>query len=188
MSLRVSGKNLDIGETLRMQAHERVGEALAKYVSGGYSGHVTVEKDGLGFRTECTLHLDSGVTMHVEGSAGDAYQSLGRAVERIAKQLRRYKRRRVDIEPGPAPDAAEPAPRDEAESDDGVASAAIIAEGVESLPSLSTALAVARIEQGVAEQIVYRNPGTRRVNLVRRRADGHIGWVDLGGSGANGAA
>ena len=64
MSFRISGKNLDIGEALRERVSARIAEVLAKYFDGGYSGHVTVAKDGFGFRTECAIHLDSGITLH----------------------------------------------------------------------------------------------------------------------------
>jgi ribosomal subunit interface protein len=186
MTLRVSGKNLDIGDVLRSQARLRVNDALSKYFTGGYSGHVTVEKDGGGFRTECTLHLDSGATMHVEGAAGDAYQSLNRAVERIAKQLRRYKRRRDD---NGADEEAQLVTNvlisasdldDEEDMEAPSASAAIIAEAAAGLPRLSTAQAVFKIESGEAPSVAYINPGTKRFNLVHRRSDGHIGWVDIG--------
>ena len=66
MPFRVSGKNLDIGEALRTRINERMAEALGKYFDGGYSGHVTVEKEGFGFRTECAIHLDSEITLHAE--------------------------------------------------------------------------------------------------------------------------
>src|ERR1700692_431506 len=93
MSFRVSGKNIDIGDALRGRVGARVAEAMAKYFDGGYSGHVTVGKDGFGFRTECAVHLDSGVTLHTEGMAADAYASVDQAALRIEKRLRRYKRR-----------------------------------------------------------------------------------------------
>src|SRR5947209_10489386 len=93
MPFRVSGKNLDIGEALRERVSARVVEALSKYFDGGYSGHVTVEKEGFGFRTECAVHLDSGIVLHTEANAADAYASADQAAERIEKRLRRYKRR-----------------------------------------------------------------------------------------------
>src|ERR1700730_18389849 len=93
MSFRVSGKNIDIGEALRGRVHARVADAMAKYFDGGYSGHVTVGKDVFGFRTECAVHLDSGITLHTEGMAADAYASADQAELRIEKRLRRYKRR-----------------------------------------------------------------------------------------------
>src|ERR1041384_1110939 len=96
MPFRVSGKNIDIGEPLRERVSARVAEALSKYFNGGYSGHVTVEKEGFGFRTECAIHLDSGIVLHTEANAADAYLSADQAAERIEKRLRRYKRRLKD--------------------------------------------------------------------------------------------
>jgi len=96
MPFRVSGKNLDIGEALRVRIGDRITETLGKYFDGGYSGHVTLARDGFGFRTECAIHLDSKVTLHAEGEAADAYASADQAVTRIEKQLRRYHRRLKD--------------------------------------------------------------------------------------------
>ena len=96
MPFRVSGKNLDIGEALRERVSARIVEALSKYFDGGYSGHVTVEKEGFGFRTECAVHLDSGMTLHTEANAADAYASADQAALRIENRLRRYKRRLKD--------------------------------------------------------------------------------------------
>jgi ribosomal subunit interface protein len=99
MSFRVSGKNLDIGEALRGRVVTRIGEALSKYFDGGYSGHVTIARDGFGFRTGCAVHLDSKITLHSEGSAADAYASADQAALRVEKRLRRYHRRRKDHRP-----------------------------------------------------------------------------------------
>jgi ribosomal subunit interface protein len=96
MSFRVSGKNLDIGAALRDRINDRIAEALSKYFDGGFSGHVTLAKDGNGFSTECVIHLDSKITLHAEGEAADAYLSADQAITRIAKQLRRYHRRLKD--------------------------------------------------------------------------------------------
>ncbi len=96
MPFRVSGKNLDLGEALRGRIGERIAESLGKYFDGGYSGHVTLERDGFGFRTECAIHLDSKVTLHAQGEAADAYLSADQAVTRREKQLRRYHRRLKD--------------------------------------------------------------------------------------------
>jgi ribosomal subunit interface protein len=96
MPLRVSGKNIDIGEALRRRVNERLVEAVGKYFDRGYSGHVTIGKDGFGFRTECAIHLDSGATFEAEAMAADAYASADQAAIRLEKQLRRYKRRLKD--------------------------------------------------------------------------------------------
>ena len=94
--MRVSGKNLSVGEALRERIAGRVEEATSKYFRGGFSGHAIVNRDGFGFRTECVLHLDSGASLEAEGMAADAYDSADQAALRIEKRLRRYKRRRKD--------------------------------------------------------------------------------------------
>src|SRR5262249_24410928 len=96
MSLRVSGKNIDIGEALRERISGRISEATAKFFDGGFSGHVTVGKEGFGFRSECVIHLDSGIMLEAEALAGDAYASADQVAERIDRRLRRYKRRLKD--------------------------------------------------------------------------------------------
>ena len=101
MPFRISGKNLDIGAALRQRVNDRLVEAriagaLSKYFDGSYHGHVTIARDGSGFRTECVLHLDSGVTLEAEAMAADAYASADQAAIRMEKQLRRYKRRLKD--------------------------------------------------------------------------------------------
>jgi ribosome hibernation promoting factor len=99
MSFRVSGKNLDVGDALRERINTRIGDVMNKYFDGGYSGHVTIARDGFGFRTECAVHLDSKVTLHAEANAPDAYASAERAALRVEKRLRRYHRRLKDHRP-----------------------------------------------------------------------------------------
>jgi ribosomal subunit interface protein len=89
MPLRVSGKNIKIGEALRGRINARLAEAMAKYFDGGFSGHVTIGRDGFGFRTECVVHLDSGIVLEAEALAADAYASADQAAIRIETRLRR---------------------------------------------------------------------------------------------------
>src|SRR5213083_2866525 len=96
MQFRVSGKNIDVGEALRARINARVADATAKYFDGGFTGHVTIGKEGFGFRTECVIHLDSGIVLEADALAADAYASADRAAMHIEKRLRRYKRRRKD--------------------------------------------------------------------------------------------
>ena len=102
MTFRVSGKNIAVGEALRERVNQRIAEATTKYFDGGFSGHVTIGKEGFGFRTECVIHLDSGIVLEAEAMAPDAYASAEQAADRIEKRLRRYKRRLKDhpLRPG----------------------------------------------------------------------------------------
>jgi putative sigma-54 modulation protein len=190
MPFRVSGKGIDIGESLRGRINQRIADATAKYFDGGYSGHVTVAKDGFGFRTECLIHLDSGITLEAEAVAADAYASADQAALRIEKRLRRYKRRLRDRQAArfidqsedtaiiDAPSYVIAAP--EPDSDDEITefNPVIIAESTTALQRFSVSEAVMHLDLTGAPVVVFRHAGHGRINLVYRRPDGHIGWID----------
>lgn len=186
MSFRVSGKNLDVGVALRERVSERIAEAMGKYFDGGYSGHVTLAKDGFGFRTECAIHLDSKITLEAEGMAPDAYASADQAALRIEKRLRRYHRRLKEHRPervdGPTVvDAASyiiAAPEEESEADVDAFTPVIIAESTTTLKRLSVSDAVTELDLTGAPLIVFRHAAHGGINVVYRRADGHFGWID----------
>jgi ribosomal subunit interface protein len=186
-ALRISGRNLDIGEALRAQIEERLAQALTKYMDrGSYSGHVTVGKDGTGFRTDAVVHLSSGVTIEAHGNAHDAYASFGETAERIEKRLRRYKRRLRDHHAGNGairPDPIEmntyvlETPSDDFE-DQGEFHPVIVAESTSSLHEMAISDAVIELDLTGAPVVVFRHAGNGRVNVVYRRRDGSVGWID----------
>src|SRR5262249_40016697 len=100
MTLRVSGKNLDIGEALRLYVEQRIQAMAVKYFDGDITGHVTLEPEGSAYRTDCALHLSSGITLHAEARAHEPYASFDQAAGRIEKRLRRYKGRLKSHHPG----------------------------------------------------------------------------------------
>ncbi|WP_306226657.1 ribosome hibernation-promoting factor, HPF/YfiA family [Bosea beijingensis] len=188
MSLRISGKNLDVGEALRGQAEERVAAAVSKYYEGGYQGHVTVDKDGSAFRTDGVLHLSSGITLEASATAHDAYASLDKMAERIEKRLRRYKRRLKDRSASNGreagieiPSYVIAAPDDDIEDFDGASTGdnpVIVAESTKSLHVRTVSDAVAELDLTGAPVVVFRHAGNGRMNIVYRRGDGNIGWID----------
>lgn len=188
MAFRVSGKNLDVGEALRTRISDRVNETLSKYFDGSANGHVTVSPEGFGYRTECVLHLSSGITIHAEGMAPDAYQSADSASLHLEKRLRRYKRRLKDHhlarQSTQAAEAASyavietPAETAADEAAAGAYNPVIIAESTTGLRSLTVGDAVLELDMTGAPVLVFRHAAHGRVNVVYRRADGHIGWID----------
>ncbi len=190
MPFRVSGKNIDVGQALRERISARVAEALQKYFDGGYSGHATVARDGYGFRTECAVHLDSGITLHADAQAADAYESADRAALRIEKRLRRYHRRLKEHHARhnsqkaalaaalSVPSYVIAAPEEESEEEITEFNPVIIAESTTALKRLSVSEAVMELDLTGAPVVVFRHAGHGRVNIVYRRADGHIGWID----------
>jgi len=191
MTLRISGKNMDIGEALRAQIQTRVDAAVAKYFDGQVSGHVTVEKEGTGFRTECVIHMPTGVTLESQGMAHDAYAAFDSAAHRIEKRLRRHKRRLRDhqsdnkgnkIAPIEAAYAILEAPAEDVEEEDetveGDYSPVVIAESTRALHTRSVSEAVLELDMTGAPFQVFLHAGTGRMNVVYRRHDGAIGWID----------
>jgi ribosomal subunit interface protein len=189
MTLRISGKSISVGEALRSRVSERTDEVLRKYFDGNYSGHITLSKDGFGFRTDCSLHLDSGITLEADSNATDAYASADQALVMIEKRLRRYKSRLKDrsarktyaanaaLADIDAPSYVIEAP---AESDEEVTtySPVIIAEATTSLKQLSVSEAVMELDLTGSACIVFQHGSSGRVNVIYRRADGNVGWVD----------
>ncbi len=190
MSFRVSGKNIDIGEALRDRVSARVTEAMGKYFDGGgFSGHVTIDREAFGFRTEAVVHLDSGLSLHANAMAADAYASADQAAEHIEKRLRRYHRRLkdhhqakrhngLDADGNAAQSYIIAAPGQDSEEDAGEFNPVIIAESTTVFKSLSVSEAVIELDMIGAPVVIFRHAGHGRVNLVYRRADGNVGWID----------
>lgn len=186
MTIRISGKNLDIGEALRSQVETRVSAALAKYSDGLGSGHVIVARDGFGFRTECVINLGSGTMLEASGAAPDAYASFDQSALRIEKRLRRYKRRIKDRlgDGRPKANGMESAyaileaPADDQEVEPTEYHPVVIAETTRPLNQMTVSDAVIELDLTGAPIVVFRHASHGRVNVVYRRSDGNIGWVD----------
>jgi len=184
MSLRISGKHMEIGNAFRSRIEGRIGETIEKYFDGGFSGHVTVEKSGPRFSADCVIFLDTGMGLQATGQAYDPQAAFEAASDRIETRLRRYKRKLRSYDGAPvgrgedvayrvmAPAAEEPeeVPEDFAP--------AIVAESTVSLKTMSVARAIIELDTKDSPVFVFRNAGNEQVNIVYRRADGNIGWID----------
>ena len=186
MTLRVSGKNLDIGEALRQHVLEKVEATVARYFSDSVGGHVVITREGSGYRSDCTLRLSSGLlSLHAEGRAHDPYLCFDQAADKIESRLRRYKTRLKGHSAASAANARGKVanylieqPHEEVEEPSEGFDPVVVAEGTEDLKSLSVASAVAELDLTGAPVIVFQHAGSGRVNVVYRRRDGAIGWLD----------
>lgn len=188
MSLRISGKNIEISDAYRTHVEGRLGDAIGKYFDGGYSGRVVLERDGTGYRVDCALHLDSGADLHAEGRGHEIYPSFEQAADRIEKQLRRYKRklkdhRYYDQRNGAAEEAEAAytvlaATPDEDEELAADYKPMVIAEETKALRMMSVSGAVMAMDLAESQVVVFRHAGHGGVNVVYRRRDGNIGWID----------
>ena len=192
MSLRVSGKNMDVGEALRGRAEEHIDAVVGKYFDGHYDGHLTLTPDGTGFLADCVVHLDTGAVLQASALGGDAIAAYELMTQHIEKRLRRYNRKLKSHRRGgfgvgetevPSPDGTtaqytvlgssdqhEELPEDYAPP--------VIAETTKNLRSLSVEEAVMELDMTSAGAVMFRHAGHGGLNVVYRRSDGNIGWID----------
>lgn len=193
MTIKITGKNLDLGDNLRNYAAARVESAVGKYAGRSLSGQMSVEKYNDGFATHCAIHLSSGIDMQSSGEGNDAYGSVDAAVERLEKRLRRYKRRLKSHGQSTAASLqtvdgigvdyildAEQADRDINSSSPGGAPA-VVAEMPARVRVMSVSDAVMQMDLADQAFLVFRNAAHGGVNVVYRRSDGNIGWIDPSG-------
>lgn len=188
MSVRVSGKHMEIGESFRTRIEDHITGAVRKYYDGGFSSQVVVEKSGSRFKADCKIHLDTGVILHATGEAQDPQPAFDASAERVEKRLRRYKRRLKDHHANSQQVQAELAYAVvDSEGDDAGEvpddySPAIIAESTKQLVTMSVANAVMALDMTDERILMFRNAGNDALNVVYRRDDGNIGWIDAGGN------
>ncbi len=182
MSLRITGLHMDIGDSLRGRIEDRIDNAVAKYFDGGFSGHVTIEKFSSGFRTDCLINLDTGMMLQATGQEHDPTASFNAAAERIEKRLRRYKRRLKDHHtkaevPQDAAYVIMESPEEEEEIATDFAPV-IIAESSTSIRTQTVAMAVMQLDLMDGPVHLFKNAANGGLNVVYRRGDGNIGWID----------
>lgn len=178
---------MDIGDAFRTRITERIGEAIEKYFDRGFSGQVTVIKAGSRYSADCAIRLDSGASLQAAGEAQEPTLAFDAAAERLEKRLRRYKRRLKSHYPnnvGSNADAIqmayavmEPLADDDEEIPENFAPA-IVAESSMALKTMSVASAVIELDTKDSPVFVFRNARSEHINIVYRRPDGNIGWID----------
>jgi ribosomal subunit interface protein len=185
MQIKITGKNLDIGEALRTHVHERLGQFRQKYFDGTVHAHVTLEKQRSSFHADCSLHLATGLILQAHGAAQDAFPSFDAAAQHLEKQLKRYKQRLKDHhkdrrEPVRQTEAASyviQASSEDSEEPAGL-NPVVIAESLTSVPELSVGEAVMQLEISSVPFVLFRNSKGGQTSVVYRRSDGNIGWVE----------
>lgn len=191
MTLRISGKHMDIGDSLKSRIEERITDAVDKYFGHGFGGQVTMDKQGAFFHADCMIHLDSGVTLQASARETDAHASFDKAAERIEKRLRRYKRKLKDHQTSNGQDelAAAYSVMTTPDEDEELAedfAPLVVAESSMTVRTQTVAMAVMQLELMDQPVNVFKNAASGAVNVVYRRTDGNIGWVDP--SSTSGAA
>lgn len=186
MRYQITGKQIDIGEALQTHVQNELGAILEKYAGRPTDANVVFSKSGHEFVCEATVHLSTGLTAQAKAHDAEIYAAFDSCGEKMDKQLRRYKRRLKDhhkerSQPVELSDAGSyilAASEEENGSEPESLNPMIVAEMETKIPSLSVGEAVMQMELGNAPVLVFRNERHSGVNVVYRRDDGNIGWID----------
>lgn len=185
MDVAVKGKKLDVGEALRSHVLTNLESAVTKYFSRAHDATVTISREAHLFRVDISVHPVAGVLAQGHAAAEDAYAAFDAALEHIAKQIRRYKRRISNHHRSRLPDETVPALQyviaaetDEVEELPADAQPAIIAELPTEIATLTVGEAVMRMDLSDVPAMMFRNRANGGLNVVYRRPDGNIGWID----------
>lgn len=184
MTIQVTGKNIGAGEAFQNYVTDKIDDVLDKYIGPELSGHVRVEKSKVGFRTDCSLRLRTGLLVEAHGEGVDAYASADAAIERLAKRVRRYKRRLKDHHHGADGSRStglnEYVVQVEEETDTQpiADSPVIVAESEGLLQEMTVSEAVMQLDLTDKAFLLFRNAAHGRISVVHRRPDGNIGWID----------
>jgi len=192
MQIQIVSKNIDVSPALHARISERFDEMMDKYIHREGEAHVSVSREGAGFRTVCSVHLPSGATMEATGNGQEAYGATDEALEHMEKRLRRYKRRLKDHQAEHKIQAKAEAfnmfimknPVDDSDLDsdadvaDGPSEPMIISEASQKIKTMTPGMAA--LELGLADNgvVIFNNAKHGRVNVVFKRPDGNIGWID----------
>lgn len=190
MDIQITGRQVDVGDAFREHVRDRLEMGASKYFSRALDALVTLEKDAGQFHAECHFHANQGVRLESSGRGGTAYAAFDEAAERIEKQLRRYKRRlknhhgraaerQRELEKAAAyilP--ADGATASEEDGPDPQDQPIIIAETKTDIPEVSVGDAVMLMDLAHAPAFMFRNAKNNALNVVYRRPDGNIGWIN----------
>ena len=189
MHIIIEGKHIDLGDALRQHVRDRITDAVGKYFGDAIDASATFARDAGTIKVDCSVHVGHDIHLKSQGGGHEVYAAFEDAAGRIEKQLRRYKRRLKDHHShqrqlGIAPVMAQDytiARDDREEDDDDVPhgdNPTIIAEGRTGVPACTVSDAVMRLDLAGQPVLLFRNLGNDRLNIVYRRPDGHIGWID----------
>jgi ribosomal subunit interface protein len=184
MQLTVKGKHLDVGDSLRAHVAEQLGHHAKKYFRDPIEATVVISKEKTHlYAADISIHVGGGIVLQTHHEASDPYPAFDEAAKAVGKRLSRYKDKLRDhhkAEPDTLAAAYTTLKADESEAENGT-EPAVIAEMETQVLTLAVSDAVMRLELGNLPALMFRNPSHGGINMVYRRKDGNIGWVDPDG-------
>lgn len=191
MQLSVKGHQLDIGNAFRTHIEESLNRMLGKYFGDAIDARVTLSREGHNFRAVVAAHVGRNIHLEAQGEAGEPYPAFDSAADRLSKRLRRHKRwlrnhhkeEPGEHEPLPAQQyilSGQAGPDGEWHDEEG--RPVVVAEMTTEIPNLTVREAVMRMDLADQPAMLFRNRAHGGLNMVYRRADGNIGWIDPQGN------
>jgi len=186
MRYQITGKQIDIGKALQEHVKSELGVVVDKYAERPTDAVIIFSKSAHEYVCEATVHLSTGLTAQAKAHANDIYGAFDKCSQKMEKQLRRYKRRLKDhhkdrqqpVELSAASSYILAAPEGTEESEPESLQPMVIAEMETKIPSVTVGEAVMQMELAGAPVLVFRNEGNDGINVVYRRDDGNVGWID----------
>lgn len=185
MEINVTGRNIKVGAAFSQHVRARLEQAAEKYFFRSTEASVTATKEAHLYTVVCMIHAGHGLNLQSHGEGGDVYGAFDEAADRIEKQLRRYKRRIKNHHnkglKGRAPAPAQSyilAAEEESEPAEEEGDPAVIAETKTEIRTLSVGDAVMHMDLSGAPAMMFRNSKSGELNVVYRRDDGNIGWIE----------
>ncbi len=191
MQLSVQGKQLDVGDALRRHVSDSLSRILGKYFGDAIEVGVTLSRDGHLYRTVIAVHIGRGIQIQAQGDADEPYPAFDTAAAHLAKRLRRYKSRLRDHHKRSSRNAETLlaqqyilANDDDSETaeDEIDGKPAVVAEMTTEIDSLTVSEAVMRMDLADQPALMFRNSSHGGLNMIYRRSDGNIGWIDPRGN------
>jgi len=186
MRYQISGKQIDIGTALQTHVEQELGGIVQKYAERPTDALVVFSRNAHEYVCESTVHLSTGLTAQAKAHATEIYAAFDSCGEKMEKQLRRYKRRLKDhhreraqpVELSGAASYILASQESNDEDEPETLTPLIVAEMETKIPSLSVGEAVMQMELAGAPVLVFHNEKHGSINVVYRREDGNVGWVD----------
>ena len=189
MRITVTGRQLDVGAALKEHVESRLEGSVKKYFSHTIEGDVTLSKNAHLFRADCKIHIGHGIYLQSSGDETEIYSAFDTAAEKMETRLRRYKRRITNHHKERSNskeelnsvykaqyNVFEVAEENDNDNQDNMP--VIVAEMDMDIPEVTVSDAVMRLDLGDLQTLMFRNSGHGGINVVYRRPDGNIGWID----------
>lgn len=185
MEIQISGRGIDLGNSLREYTETKTSNLVEKYLGEGLTSNITMSKDNRVFEVEICLYLTKGFVVKTNGSSDDAYRAVDIALERLEERVKKHKNRIKDKKRRSEWNAAVEAVRYIVErkpsSNDEDEEHLVIAEQESLLLPLSVSEAVMKLDLTEMPVVMFKNADSGKINVVYKRSDGHIGWIDYKG-------